>query len=129
MLIDGLSEQEWKTLQTPLKDARGWTELFQLNDRRIAAIRTTNKNFIPAERTGAPAVVSDDLGLQGLRNHADGKLYDSKSQFRNATKRAGCVEIGNEPAKEWKAPLERGIQGDFNVQPALKEALQKHGVK
>lgn len=27
---------------------------------------------------------------------ADGQTYDSKAAFRAATKRAGCVEVGNE---------------------------------
>jgi hypothetical protein len=50
------------------------------------------------ERKEGPAVISDDLGagINGLRNHADGKIYDGKSAFRSATRRAGCVEIGNE---------------------------------
>ena len=29
-------------------------------------------------------------------NHADCKYYDSKSNFRRATKRAGCHEVGND---------------------------------
>lgn len=76
----------------------------------------------------------DDLkaGVNGIVNHADGKRYDSKSEFRRATRRAGCHEVGNDVKPRdinWKPPIERGVQGDFNVRPALKEALQKHGVK
>lgn len=29
-------------------------------------------------------------------NHADCKYYDSKSQFRKATRAAGCHEVGND---------------------------------
>lgn len=42
----------------------------------------------------APHVISDEMGA--LVNHADGKIYTSKRKFREATKAAGCVEIGNE---------------------------------
>lgn len=131
MLIDGLTEHEWKTLKTPLSQAVGMhIDIVRVNDKRITAIRTENKKFIPPKRKAvAIGVISDDLGTKGLRNHADGKMYDSKSEFSKATKRAGCVEIGTEKPKDWKPPIERGVRGDFNVAPALKEALQKHGVK
>jgi len=48
------------------------------------------------ERKEGPAVISDDLGagINGLRNHADGRMYDGKSAFRKGTRAAGCVEIG-----------------------------------
>jgi hypothetical protein len=41
-------------------------------------------------------VISDTM--DHLRHMADGKYYDSKSQFRKATRAAGCFEIGNEVA-------------------------------
>ena len=50
----------------------------------------------------APLYSSDDAvqvisdSMDQLRNMADGKYYDSKSEFRQATKAAGCVEYGNE---------------------------------
>ena len=42
----------------------------------------------------APYIISDEM--QPLRHMADGKMYSSKHKFREATKAAGCVEIGNE---------------------------------
>lgn len=36
--------------------------------------------------------------MNSLRHMADNKYYDSKSAFRKATKRAGCIEVGNETA-------------------------------
>lgn len=52
-----------------------------------------------APRTAiAPAVIRDDM--PALVNHADGRTYDSKSNFRRATKAAGCVEIGNERLRD-----------------------------
>lgn len=37
-------------------------------------------------------------GQPYIRHMADSKYYDSKSEFRKATKRAGCIEVGNEVA-------------------------------
>lgn len=34
--------------------------------------------------------------MDSTRHMADGKYYTSKKAFREATKRAGCIEIGNE---------------------------------
>lgn len=34
--------------------------------------------------------------MDPTRNHADGRMYTSKKQFSAATKRAGCIEVGNE---------------------------------
>lgn len=38
--------------------------------------------------------ISDQM--DPTRHMADGKYYTSKKAFREATKRAGCIEIGNE---------------------------------
>ena len=42
----------------------------------------------------APSVISDEI--PETRHMADGKLYTSKHKFRQATRDAGCVEVGNE---------------------------------
>ena len=39
-------------------------------------------------------IISDTMEL--TRHMADGKYYDSKQKFREATKANGCVEIGND---------------------------------
>jgi hypothetical protein len=44
----------------------------------------------------APYVISDHMS--DTRHMADGKTYNSKSEFRKATKAAGCIEVGNETA-------------------------------
>lgn len=130
MLIDGLTPEEWTVLKTPLSQASTPTarqNIVRLNDLRIIAIRAENAKFkiAPREAITNFAVISDDLGTHGVINHADGKRYDSKSEFRKATRRAGCVEIGNDQPADWKPPIERGVRGDFNVAPQLKEALQR----
>jgi hypothetical protein len=44
----------------------------------------------------APNVISDIM--PETRHMANNKHYTSKSEFRKATKAAGCIEIGNETA-------------------------------
>lgn len=71
---------------------------------------------------------TDDLpgGVNGMLSHADGKRYDSKSQYERAVKASGCRVVGNDyNGAQWKTPLERGIRGDYNVRAELKQALQK----
>lgn len=39
-------------------------------------------------------VISDEMAA--TRHMADGKMYTSKAKFRQATRDAGCIEVGNE---------------------------------
>lgn len=41
-------------------------------------------------------VISDEM--PETRHMADGQIYTSKKKFRDATKAAGCIEVGNETA-------------------------------
>ena len=34
--------------------------------------------------------------MDALKHMANGRVYDSKSEFRKATKAAGCVEVGDQ---------------------------------
>lgn len=43
-------------------------------------------------------VIRDEM--EPTRHMADGKRYTSKKKFREATKAAGCIEIGNEPVRQ-----------------------------
>lgn len=58
-----------------------------------------NGRLVP-KRLAAPrggrvgGVISDTM--DGLVHPCDGKMYDSKSQFRKVTKAKGGVEVGNE---------------------------------
>src|SRR5260221_105994 len=61
---------------------------------------------------------SDGLGgVEGILNHADGKRYDSKSQYKRAVEAKGCRIVGNDwnNSQLKSSPEERGIRGDFNV--------------
>ena len=44
----------------------------------------------------APYFISDNLPGGRLLNHADGREYTSKAEFRRATRAAGCEEVGTE---------------------------------
>lgn len=65
-------------------------------------------------------VVSDDLGIKGVLNPADGKTYDSKSAYYKALKESGC-HIVDDAGKG-----NRENKGDHNVKKELREALQQH---
>ena len=47
-------------------------------------------------------------------NHADGKMYDSKSNFRKATRAAGCYEVGNDNMNNRKEHIPQGIKEDIH---------------
>lgn len=49
----------------------------------------------PLKASGAPSIIRDDLG-QGLKHMGNGRVTDSKSQFRRWTKESGCIEVGND---------------------------------
>jgi hypothetical protein len=70
---------------------------------------------------------SDNIGgSDGVFNHADGKRYDSKSQYERAVRANGCRVVGNDLNNQtWKTPLERGVSGDFNARAQLQQAIQK----
>lgn len=75
------------------------------------------------ERKEGPAVISDALnGIHGLRNHADGRVYDSKRAFSDATRRAGCVEVGNE-SPTVKPPE---LIGRREIGETVKRAIEEH---
>lgn len=61
----------------------------KLVDKRYAA---------PKEHKHGEAsfVISDTM--DPTRHMADGKTYDSKVKFRQATRAAGCIEVGSETA-------------------------------
>lgn len=69
-------------------------------------------------------VISDDLGVQGIRNHADGKQYDSKSKYRKALKAAGCIEVGTEKIPD--KPREQ--RGDYDSRQDIANAMNQLGL-
>lgn len=78
----------------------------KLVDKRFAAPRV--------ESDGATYVISDIM--DATRHMADGRMYESKSKFRQATKAAGCVEVGTETSTllkpRQKIALDQGKRRD-----------------
>ena len=85
-----------------------------------------SKLSAPNKRNPFTGFGSDYLpgGVNGILNHADGKHYDSKSQYERAVREKGCRVVGNDWNNVKQAP-QREIRGDFNVRPALKQAVEK----
>jgi hypothetical protein len=54
-------------------------------------------NELDFHTADAPYVIRDEM--DATRHMGDGKHYTSKKKFREATRAAGCVEIGNEVQK------------------------------
>lgn len=65
--------------------------------------------FRPPPRK-TPYIIRD--GMDALLNHVNGKMYDSKSEFRRATKEAGCEEVGNDAPAEWRPPPQPDAAAD-----------------
>jgi hypothetical protein len=82
----------------------------ELVDKRFAAPKV--------EGDSASYVISDIM--PETRHMANGKTYTSKSEFRKATRAAGCIEVGNETATLLK-PRKR-IELDRG---ARREAIQR----
>lgn len=66
-----------------------------------------------APRHSGVQIITDTM--QAMRHQASGKVTDSKSKFRQMTRDAGCVEVGN----DWQnarrpAPLDTpGLRDDI----------------
>lgn len=59
--------------------------------------KLVDKRYAPpkgGKHGSASFVISDEM--PETRHMADGKLYTSKAKFRQATRDAGCIEVGNE---------------------------------
>jgi hypothetical protein len=68
--------------------------------RKIYAFRDGKfVELTPNSSSEQHTAVIDDT-MPPTRHPIDGKIYESKSVFRQITKAAGCEEVGNEPIRE-----------------------------
>lgn len=80
----------------------------------------------PSNRShlSAPMLVRDQI--DAFRSQANGMLYESKSQYRQSLKDAGCVELGNDAPDTM-----RSTPGDLNEPPPaeadVKQAMEQLG--
>lgn len=73
-------------------------ETYVLRNGRLVPKSQAAPLSAPAGRVN---VISDTM--RPMRHPSNGKMYDSKSRFRDETRARGCVEIGNEQPKPRKA--------------------------
>lgn len=69
----------------------------------------------------APYVCSDDLGVGGVFNPADGKKYDSKSAYYQAVKDKGLEIMGNDAPTTRAKPKQKKIDWEKAVSETLKQ--------
>jgi hypothetical protein len=104
-------------------DKDGLQMAIQAFDKRVEIIRNINKSYVPKDFGGLPYVIRDDLGIHGIQSQADGKYYDSKSEYRKSLKRQGYIEMGSD------APVERKsqIDGEFVSKREIAETISRLG--
>jgi len=85
-----------------------------------------NANFFEEEKPRGPHVISDTLpgGINGIRNHADARIYDSKSAYYKGVRRAGCEIVGNERMDRPKPELIGKREIGETVKRAWEEVRQ-----
>lgn len=66
-----------------------------------------------------PAIRVD--GMDAIMNHADGMMYDSRSQYERAVKAAGCVIVGDD-IQEPKAPE---VLSDNDLAKDIKTSIEQ----
>jgi hypothetical protein len=81
------------------------------NGKLVPKHRAPSKGYGNEKLLG---VISDEMSP--TKHMADGQVYTSKKKFREATRAAGCIEVGNETSTLLKprAPiaLDRGQRRD-----------------
>ena len=89
------------------------TWVYRPNDPRANRFGMVDKEIAgPRHEThgAAPNVIGDIM--PETRHMANGKTYTSKSEFRKATRAAGCYEVGNDfnnapPVRQFIPPTSR----------------------
>lgn len=122
-------ELKWlEALRIPFTGAGHlWAEKFRLDALVSDAVESGKVKPIYREVKiqRGPHVISDDLGLQGILNPANGKKYDSKSAYYKAVKEAGCVVLGNDAPTKAKGPEARICEKDLKQD--IKQAIEQLG--
>lgn len=76
-------------------------------------IRKGRRKTPPDRRSllAGPQIISDCM--ESTMNHANGKRYDSKSNFRKAVRAAGCDIVGNDTLPQRKPFEPVGVKDDI----------------
>lgn len=97
-------------LRIPYNDNTGlWTQLMMVQRKVAKALESgmvSKVSYEPVTKQAGPHVISDYTGggIDGIKSMADGKYYDSKSEYRKELKRRGLVELGNDAPVKGKGP-------------------------
>lgn len=117
----GLTDAETRLLSTPFKhlgmDDRG--RVFAASDK-LARYRQRQ----PHLRTCSMLIQDKDVLLKdGVISPIEGKAYHNRREWNDHLKRHGVREIGNDFNNAHEKPRE--LKGDYNVRPALAEAIKE----
>ena len=115
----------------PKPNSRAWLE--QIEELKMVTYVYRNGKLVDKRKArplhyinDAPGVISDIM--DPTLHHANGKTYESKKEFRAATKAAGCIEYGNDaqalPRPRKPIQMDRGQRRD-QIRQALYEARNK----
>lgn len=117
----GKNDAEWFINGCPIPLRGGhdlWNKKTDIYDKIEKA--QLSKKEVTSFKAPRIYICSDDLGTQGLLNHADGKMYDSKSAYYRAIKDKGLV-IDERPIAEPSKPKTQDINWEQAVSETIKQ--------
>lgn len=123
--ILGEVDGDWYDRGCPISlkaDADEWKRRDQVYEKVEQAEKNGKLIRIETVEYKAPKVmiVSDDLGMQGVLNPADGKKYDSKSAYYKSVKDQGLEIVGDDAPRERAKPKQNYIDWEQAVSETLK---------
>ena len=92
--------------RSTFRKCRACGSIHEVSDWPLACLKQFER-----QRSDLPAPYIRADGMSPVMNHADGKLYDSKSAYYGAVKAAGCEIVGDtkrEPRNEPTPPPDIG---------------------
>lgn len=83
---------------------------------------------LPVARSNLPMPFIRSDGMDATLNHADGRLYDSKSAYERAVKAAGCIIAGDDPALTRETPRDfTPVSSERELKQDIKNAIDQLG--
>lgn len=118
--MSDLSDFEKEILNTPIRELTNETlsVALQARDKVTAAVRKFNETFKHNVEIGL-YIVSDEISP--ILNHANGKMYDSKSKYYADLKRSGHIVVESGMDKP------RDLKGNFDARKDVAKALNQLG--
>lgn len=102
------------------KVCRGWHKLDAWPHNCLPERNWNRSDF------SAPMVITDTM--DPVQSMLDGKLYDSKAALRATYRRAGVVEVGNDPSVLEPKPFQRPKPDRKEIQAAVGKAFSQAGL-